>query len=533
MDVIFIVVAFALGFAASMVRLPPLVGYLIAGFALHEFGFESTPAIEVVADLGVLLLLFGIGLKLKLKTLARPVVWATASIHMVLTVVITTALLTVLGSIGLPLVTDLSLGQAALVGFALSFSSTVFAVKALEDRNEAASLAGRVAIGILIVQDVFAVIFLTAAVDDPPSLWAIPVVLLVIAARPLYAWLLDQAGHGELLILLGLCLAVGVGAESFEQVGLKADLGALVVGLTLANHRRASELADRLLGFKDILLIGFFLSIGLDGAPGGAELLVGALVLLLVPVKTAGFMALMTRFRLRARTSWHSSVTLANFSEFGLIVMAVGIEQELIDQRWAATLAISVAASFALASPVNTARYSLYARFSDQLLRWERSSIMLDDALIDPGEARILVFGMGRVGEGAYDELVRRRGQVVLGIDRSDDAVEAHADAGRRVVRGDALDTEFWDRISLDERLDLVVLAMSDHAANLEAVSRIKLYAPQARIAAAALYPDERQRLSEAGVDTARNLYEEAGQGLADDACDLLEMIDRERAAGS
>jgi predicted Kef-type K+ transport protein len=527
MEIAFIVVAFLFGFAAAEFRLPPLVGYLIAGFVLHAFGYESTEAIDVIAELGVLLLLFGIGLKLKLRTLARPVVWAGASLHMAGTTAVIGTIFIALGALGMPLASDLSAGQALLVGFAFSFSSTVFAVKALEDRDEASSLAGRIAIGMLIVQDIFAVGFLTLAVDEPPSLWAIPMVALVIAARPLYAWLLERAGHGELLILLGLCLAVGAGAETFALVGLKPDLGALIVGLSLANHRRAGELAERLLGFKDILLIGFFLSIGLDGAPGGAELLVAGLVLLVLPLKTAGYLFLMTRFRLRARTSWHASVTLANFSEFGLIVVAVGIDQGLLDQPWASAVAVAVAVSFALAAPVNTARYGLYARYSSQLLDLERPPIVADDALIDPGDASILVFGMGRVGEGAYDELVRRRRQAVLGIDRSDGIVAKHRDEGRVIVRGDALDTEFWDRISLDHRIDLVVLAMGDHKANLEAVARIKAFVPDARIAAAALFPDERRQLAEAGVDTARNLYEEAGQGLADDACDLLDIIDR------
>jgi len=529
MEIAFIVVAFLLGFAAAEIRLPPLVGYLVAGFVLHAFGYESTEAIDIIAELGVLLLLFGIGLKLKLTTLARPVVWAGASLHLAGTTAVIGALFIALGALGMPLAADLTAGQALLVGFAFSFSSTVFAVKALEERKEAASLAGRIAIGTLIVQDIFAVLFLTVAVDEPPSLWAIPMVALVIGARPLYAWMLDRAGHGELLILLGLCLAVGAGAETFQLVGLKPDLGALIVGLSLANHRRAGELAERLLGFKDILLIGFFLSIGLDGAPGGAELLVAGVVLLVLPLKTAGYLLAMTRFRLRARTSWHASVSLANFSEFGLIVVAVGIEQELLDQPWASAVAVAVAVSFALAAPVNTARYGLYSRYSSRLHKLERPPILADDALIDPGDASILVFGMGRVGEGAYDELVRRRGNVVLGIDRTDGTVVRHQEAGRRIVRGDALDTEFWDRISLDHRIDLVVLATSDHQANLEAVRRIKGYTPDARIAAASLFPDERRELAEAGVDTARNLYEEAGQGLADDACDLLDALDRSR----
>ena len=85
------------------------------------------------------------------------------------------------------------------------------------------------------MQDIFAVVFLTARGRHPPvDLGRYPWSLAVIAARPVYGWLLDRSGHGELLLLLGLALAIGVGAESFDQVGLKPDLGALVVGLTLA-----------------------------------------------------------------------------------------------------------------------------------------------------------------------------------------------------------------------------------------------------------------------------------------------------------
>ena len=165
MDLALILVAFAFGFAANVVRLPPLVGYLGAGFVLHAFGYETTDGIELIADVGVLLLLFGIGLKLRLSTLARPVVWAGATLHAALTTAVIGALLLGVGALGLPLAAGLSAGQAALVGFAFSFSSTVFAVKALEERNEADSLQGRIALGILVVQDIFAVVFLTLAVD--------------------------------------------------------------------------------------------------------------------------------------------------------------------------------------------------------------------------------------------------------------------------------------------------------------------------------------------------------------------------------
>ena len=199
------------------------------------------------------------------------------------------------------------------------------------------------------------------------------------------------------------------------------------------------------------------------------------------------------------------------------------MDRDLIDQQWASAIAVAVAVSFALAAPLNTARYAIYARLSDRLTQLERQPIQPDDALISPSHARIVVFGMGRVGVGAYDELVARRGDVVLGVDRSDTTVAAHEAEGRDMVRGDALDVEFWGRLQLDAGVELVVLATNDHAANLEAVRRVKEFLPRARIAAASSYADDVAELERAGVDVARNLFGEAGQGLADDACDLLD----------
>ncbi len=416
----------------------------------------------------------------------------------------------------------LTIGEAVLVGFAFSFSSTVFAVKALEERNESSSLPGRIAVGILIVQDLFAVVFLTVAVDEPPSWWAVPVIAGLVLLRPVLGWVLDRVGHGELLVLFGICLAVGVGLGAFDQVGLKADLGALLAGLTLAGHRRAAELADRLLGFKDLLLIGFFLSIGLGGTPEPGAVAAALIVVVVLPLKAGGFLLLLTGFRLRSRTAWHSSVTLANYSEFGLIVTAVGVDQGMLDQQWASAVAVAVALSFAVAAPLNTARYLIFGRFSSAFHRLERHPTQPDDRVIEPTDARILVFGMGRVGAGAYDELVARRGEVVLGVDRKDEVVESNRAAGRRMLRGDALDREFWDRLRLHREIQMVVLATGDHAASLETARRVRDNLPDVLIAAGALYQDEVGELQSIGVDVARNLYGEAGQGLADDACDLL-----------
>ncbi len=319
-------------------------------------------------------------------------------------------------------------------------------------------------------------------------------------------------------MLLGFTLAIGIGAGAFNAVGLKPDLGALVAGLMLSQHDRAGELADRLLSFKDLFLVGFFLSIGLEGTPPAAAWIIGIGVLLLVPAKFAGFFWLLTRFRLRARTSLHTSVTLSTYSEFGLIVGSAALAAGLLDQAWVSTVAVAVAGSFVIASWVSSARYRLYERFAEQLARFERHPPLPEDVIIDCGRARVLVFGMGRVGTGVYDEMVARRGGSVVGVDRHAPNVDAHREAGRTVVRGDALDRDFWERVRFHPEVELVVAAMSSHEANLAAVQRIKDYLPSAQIAAIATYPDQVNELREAGVDVARNLYEEAGQALADDA---------------
>lgn len=518
MELAFLIAAFGLGFAATLVRLPPLVGYLAAGFVLHAFGHESGEAIETISDLGVLLLLFGIGLKLRLRTLARREVWGTATLFALAGAAFPALVLWVGGAFGAPLVSDLDLRGALTVGFALSFSSTIFAVKALEETNEAGALAGRISIGVLILQDVAAVGFLVMVGGSDPTWWALALVPGFAVLIPVVGWVLTRSGHGEIIVLLGFTLAVGVGAEAFDAVGIKPDLGALVAGLMLARHPRAIELADRLLAFKDLFLVGFFLSIGLSGTPPVAGWVVALLAVALLPTRSLTSLAVLTRFRLRARTALHAALTLSTYSEFGLIVLVTAVGAGWIGDDWLSTIGVAVAVSFVFASIGSSARYRIYAGWQQRLARLERTPTIAEEAVIDCGDARVLVFGMGRVGTGAYDELVARGRGPVVGVDRVGETVDAHRAAGRSMVRGDALDRDFWERIRLHPDIELVVASMNSHAANLECVRRINEFLPRSRIAAIATFPDQVAELREAGVEVARNLYEEAGQALADDA---------------
>ena len=153
--------------------------------------------------------------------------------------------------------------QLLLLSFALSFSSTVFAVKTLQEKGEMNATYGTIAIGILVMQDIFAVIFLTASTGKIPHWYAIILFALPLL-RPLFYKVLDWVGHGEMLVLFGIFFALVVGAGLFKFVGMKPDLGALILGMLLAGHSKASELSKALFNLKELLLVCFFLNIGLS-----------------------------------------------------------------------------------------------------------------------------------------------------------------------------------------------------------------------------------------------------------------------------
>lgn len=509
-----IAIAFAFGLFFKQCKLPPMVGFLVAGFVLNFLGAEADEFLMGTADLGVTLLLFTIGLKLRIGNLIRPEIWVTTSAHMTGSILLTGALLLGLGFSGISMFTELDLTGVLIVAFALSFSSTVFAVKTLEDRGALVSRYGQVAIGVLVMQDIVAVIYLAISAGKIPSIWAIGL-LALIPARHLFGFVLANSGHRELLAVFGFVMALG-GAALFELVGMKGDLGALLLGVLLAQHPRASELSKTLMGFKDVFLVCFFLTIGLTGLPTWETVAVAAILLVILPFKLALFFALLTKFRLRAHGAIHSASVLGNYSEFGLIVAAVAISSGWLDHEWGTVIALALSASFFIASPLNAFVDTLYSKFRSFLMNFETETRLLGDENISLIGNRILVFGMGRVGRAAYDEMRYHVDDQILGIDLDESEVEQNVVAGRRVVLGDATNPDFWLR--LDEGHDEVItilLAMPYHSANIDAVIHLRERGYSGPIVATALYPDQEEHLKENGVDEVFNIYAEAGAGAA------------------
>ena len=335
---------------------------------------------------------------------------------------------------------------------------------------------------------------------------------------------MDRVGHGELQVIFGLFLALVAGAAAFDTVSLKADLGALILGILIGPHPRAKEMANSLLNIKDLLLVGFFLQVGLSGLPDISGMIAAGMLVLILPLKMIFYFLIFTRFKLKARTSFNTTMNLANYSEFGLIVCSLAVAGGKIDQQWLVVLAIALSISLIIASPMNKYSDAIFEKIQMFLNKFETKDRLLEEKPFNFGTWRIGIVGMGRVGTGAYDMFLDKFGEVVIGLDFDPETVARQREAGRNVKQGDVVDPDFWQRLpQTDSTFQLIVLAIDDFENKLHAVKVLKKRGYPGNIAAVAKFDDEVQPLLDAGLDTVFNMYSEAGAGLAAHICDTLQ----------
>jgi len=534
MDFIWILLAFLFGFGFKLLSLPPLIGYLVAGFILHAFGMTPDGNLQVLADLGITLLLFTIGLKLNIKELLKQEVWMSTLIHMSSWTLVATAIFSVLASVLLASFASLPWQHIALIAFALSFSSTVCIVKILEESGELKTRHGKLSIGILVMQDIVAVIFLVIATGKIPSLWATALLALPLI-QPAISKIIERSGHGELIPLTGFFLALG-GYELFELVGMKGDLGALVVGFLLAGHPKSTELYKSLMSFKDLFLIGFFLSIGFSALPNWEMAMLALLLCLLLPVKSLLFFLLMTKLNLRGRTSFLSSLVLTNYSEFGLIVIALCVSSGWLSNEWLVIIALAVSFSFVFTSIAYRSAHVFYANNKEAIKRLESPYILPVDRVKQPVGAEILVIGMGRVGKATYNSLVKvtQTNEIssdkIFGMDADKERINRLQSNNYNVFVGDGEDADLWEQLDLTNvKLILVALPYIQDIKNI--MRQLKIINFQGKVVAIARYEDQVDTLKKAGLDKIYNIYNEAGIGFAEESLGLITSAKCESSA--
>lgn len=526
-DAIWVSIALLSGLFAKKLKQPPLIGFLLAGFIINytkQTESYLNSIIGMLSNLGIMLLLFTIGLKIKIKELTRPIVWGTTSIHMVLTTLFIGAFTLLLSYIGLNQFAGLTIASSLVIGFAFSFSSTVLVVRVLESRGELSSFHGKIAIGILVIQDLFAVLFLALSNKKLPSIWALALPIYLWLVKKLLDKLLKDVEYGELLSIFGFFVTFVTGALMFNIVGLKPDLGALAMGMLLADHKKASDLYKKMTEYKDFFLVAFFISIGLSGTITLNSIIITIIMLTFIPLKGLLFTFIITRFNVRGRTSFLSAVSLSNYSEFGLIVGVAALHLNLINQDFFVATALSVAISFILSSPLNQHVHAIYDFINPVITKLNIKGNYkkpFDENTIDLGNAEYLVIGLGTIGLPAYQYFSTICKKNVIGMDFSLDIIKELKKDNYNAIWGDSTDITFWEKADFS-KINVVLLAMSDFHYNLNTLIEInKIVNKKFKIAVVVSYPEQEKEMQELGVDYVYNYKKEAGSEFAENVFGL------------
>jgi K+:H+ antiporter len=498
-----ITVAFIFGLIATL-RLAPIVGYVLAGVVVGPFtpGYVADAGLaQQLASLGVILLMFGVGLRFSLGELAglRAVVVPAALIQATITASLTA---------GLAIAWGWGAGGGTVLGLSLSVASTVVMLKGLERRDRLDSREGRLAIGWLVVEDltmVFALVLLPAVapwlanggrgsvaaahVALTASIAFVKVVLFIalmwFAGRRFVPWLLAHVaafGSRELFTLAVFGTALGVGTIAAQLFGVSFALGAFFAGAVINESELSQRAAADALPMQDAFAVLFFVSVGMLFDPMVVmrePLELAALVAVIVAWKSALASGLLRLFGQPRRTAVIVGTGLGQIGEFSYIVAALGVSLGLISRDGQALI---VAASL-IAIAVNAPLIAVVARFAGG----RRSGAELDNAgapgepSAEPSAPAVVLIGYGRVGATIAEALAHAHMAYVV-VEEQEQLVRALRSRGERAVQGDGTRADVLERAGIADARLLVVTAPEPYRAR-QIVERARAVNPNIAIA--------------------------------------------------
>lgn len=506
------------GVLATLLRQPLLVGLLAAGIAVGPelLGLvDATSEIELLAKIGISLLLFVVGLKLDVRLVRKlgPVALATGLGQVAFTSIVGFLIAVALGFDTVP---------ALYIAVALTFSSTIIIVKLLTDKRELNHLHGRIALGFLIVQDivvVLAMIVITAAGDGADVGLAEQIIGVVLRGVALLAFVAVVgryvaprvthllARQSELLVLAAVTWAVVLAAVSI-LLGFSEEVGAFLAGMSLASTPYREAISGRLSTLRDFLLVFFFIELGTKFELSSAAEQLGAAVLFSVFVLVGNpiiVMIVMGAMGYRRKVSFKAGLTVAQISEFSLILVALGVAQghvgnDVIGLVTAVGLITITASTYMIYGSD-----ALFGRLDRWLKVFERAqpdtTLDLDDGSVEP---EYVVIGLGRFGSTVVQDLIDG-GDEVLGVDF--DPRSTRSGWAIPVIYGDADDPDLPEQIPLT-RTRWVISTVRNLDTNLQLLSAFRRHGYTGSIAVAADDVDACQQLTDAGANvTIRPLH--------------------------
>lgn len=504
-------VAAAVGMVARMLRQPMILAYLVVGAVATAAGFfpvASNPLYQTFSDLGVMFLLFLVGLEINISALRR--VGLASAILGLGQVVFTFVLGYFIGLfLGLPPL------SAAYIAIALTFSSTVIVVKLLSERQDMNSLYGKLSLGVLLVQDIAAVLILVVLSGLRPgqSVAVPPIVATVGQAVILFSfayWLgrtiiprifIRLARSEELLFLTSLAWVMLL-ATAVRALGFSIEIGGFLAGISLANSSTHFQIASRVRPLRDFFIALFFIVLGstivltrLDGLT--VPIIVFSLFVLIGnPLIVILIMGMMGYHR---RTSFLTGVTIAQISEFSLILAAIGLKLGHIQSS-----DVTIITAVGIITITASSYMIIYAEPLYRLLRpvvtfFHRGHIPPETSGRSPFDKPVVVIGAHRIGRNIVAHLQKDE---VLIIDSDPDVIAELKHQRFTTVFGDSSDDELLDQLEFDN-VRLVISTMPNLDDNLRLLAFIQSRSGprHRRFILRAESSDDAERLYQAGTD--------------------------------
>ena len=450
---------------ATLLRQPIVVAFIFVGVIVGPAGLSLVPPdsafVDIFGRVGIALLLFVVGLKLD------PALIRTAGFVAVVSGLGQVIITTVLGFL-ITFAFGVDLLSAFYISLALTFSSTVIIVKVLSDRREIDSLHGRIALGILIVQDIVVILALTllsgleGAEGGEATLeqlglsllrGAALVAVMIIVARFLIPLIEPRMlSTPEVLVLGGISWAVLMAAGA-TWAGFSPEMGAFMAGVVLATKRPRQLVAARLTTVRDFLLLFFFVSLGVHlGFADLRDQILPALGLSLFVLvgNPLIVMGIAVAMGFRARTGLFAGMALAQISEFSFVLMALGLDLGHVDESSLALVTLVGLITFAASTYMITYSHQIY-RFAQPVLnRIERRVAHREDEVFDEADepVEVLVFGTGRLGTVILSRLQEMEVEA-MGVDFDPVAVRRLQDLGFHMRFADVEAPEFLQGLPL------------------------------------------------------------------------------------
>lgn len=530
--VIGLVLAFALGALAHRLRISPLVGYLLAGVFVGPFtpGYVADQQLaNQLAEIGVILLMFGVGLHFSLKDLMS--VRAIAVPGAIVQIASATAL-----GMGLAWLLGWTIAAGVVFGLALSVASTVVLLRALQERRLVETERGHIAVGWLIVEDlamVLTLVLLPAIANalanetgDASSIWlslgltlgkvSAFVAIMLIVGRRVIPWILHFVAHTgsrELFRLAVLAISLGVAFGAAELFGVSFALGAFFAGMVLSESELSHRAASETLPLRDAFAVLFFVSVGMLFDPTilirdfGPVL---ATFLIIVVGKSLAALAIVLLFKHPKATALTIAASLAQIGEFSFILAGLGVDLGMLPERGRDL----VLAGAILSILVNPFLFALLDRwFAKKEAKRDAAKAAQDAADAEAAAAEastreplpvtsltghVILVGHGRVGSFISEKL-RATNTPLLVIETNDDKVPVLRKDGVEVISGNAADPEVAAAANIGAARCLLV-AIPDAFEGSQVVEQARAINPDLPIIARAHSDAERDHLVKYGA---------------------------------